>query len=314
VASFKVGNWPSGCWRPYSSTSPFNVKVPASPKLNPLSAQIVQRLLGFGPAAALGAGTADTTNDWGHPTYYSQSTDPLMTISGGTTDGPSAIDGKQIPVPAGARPARASDHHMTVVYGGWEYDFWDAAISGSTINVNSGARIRIDGDGLWSAATASRFGNLAGIIRAQEMEAGQIDHALFMAVDCTSGSYVWPAAKTDSQCTDPTNAPPMGAHFQLAMTDAQIDALSVPGWKKTILRAMAHYGMFVGDSTSSPWAFQFESGSTYTSFGYEDEMVKFAKSVGIVPWSGAHYFNIAGGVDWAHYLRVVDPCVAQQTC
>ena len=32
------------------------------------------------------------------------------------------------------------------------------------------------------------------------------------------------------------------------MSDAQIAALAVPAWKKTILTALAHYGGYVGDT------------------------------------------------------------------
>jgi hypothetical protein len=153
------------------------------------------------------------------------------------------------------------------------------------------------------------------MIRASELEAGRIDHALVMVVDCTSGSFVWPAAKTDSKCSDPTDAPPMGARFQLAMSDAQIDGLAVPSWKKTILRAAAHYGAYVGDSTSSPWSLAgFESGTSYTSFGVEDPMVGLARRAGIKPTGGGVFvFDIAHGVDWERYLRVIEPSVARQT-
>jgi hypothetical protein len=309
---FGVGNWPPACWRPYSDSSPFNQPIPPNPRLDPRSAEIVNRLLGFGPPNPERAGIADTGDDYSQPVYFAQSGDPVVTLRG---SGGSPIDGYRIRVPAEARPAGGSDHHMTIVEpDGWEYDLYHAsAVTGGEIHYDSGRRIRIDGDGLNSAATAARFGNIAGGVRAVELQAGQINHALVMAVHCTSGRFVWPAAKTDSKCSDPTDAPPMGARFQLAMSDAQIAALSVPGWKKTILGALAHYGSYVGDSTSSPWSVTgFESGSTFTSFGIEDPMVAFARQVGIKPTAdGVYVFDIAHGVDWARYLRVIEPGVAR---
>jgi hypothetical protein len=202
---------------------------------------------------------------------------------------------------------------MAIVQDGWEYDLYDAQRpSGGVLRYDSGRRIRIDGSGLRSGATASRFGNLAGRVRATELASGQVNHALVMVVDCTSGRHVWPAAKTDSKCNNPTDAPPMGARFQLAMSDAQIDALGVPSWKKAILRAMARYGGYVGDSSSGWSVTAFESGSTYTSFGVEDPMVALARRAGIRPnGDGLYVFDMEHGVDWRRYLRVIDPSVAR---
>jgi hypothetical protein len=111
----------------------------------------------------------------------------------------------------------------------------------------------------------------------------------------------------------------MGARFQLAMTPDEIDALSVPAWKKTILRAMATYGMYVGDTGGGSWGIQMESGSTFTSFGVPDPLVAFAQANGWIPWqtvSGETVWvgRLNADVDWGRYLRVIAPCVTRQTC
>ena len=106
----------------------------------------------------------------------------------------------------------------------------------------------------------------------------------------------------------------MGARFQLDLSDAEIAALAVPGWKKRILRAMARYGMYSGDTGGSSWAVQAESGSTYTSFGGEDGLVSFARRHGVPTWEGRYVLDLRDGVDWARHLRVVDPCVAERSC
>jgi hypothetical protein len=229
----------------------------------------------------------------------------------------------QIRVPDAARPAAGGDGHMTVVdqAGGWEYDLYKVRskpAGGGTLEFRWGGRTRIDGDGLGSAATAADFGNLAGIIRAPELAAGHIDHALFFVASCDAGRYVYPADKGGRSCAvlgQPTSdAPPMGARLQLAMTPAQIDALPVPAWKKTILRAMATYGMIMGDTGGGSWGIEAESGSTYTSFGYPDPLVGFAQANNWTPYYGTYVANLRSDVDWARYLRVIDPCVSQRTC
>ena len=235
--------------------------------------------------------------------------------------GTCGVEGHQIRIPDAAKPAAGGDAHLTVVdqATGWEYDLWDVRYKptgGGRLDFGWGGRTRIDGDGRGSDATAAQFGNLAGIIRAPELAAGVIPHALFTVIKCGAASprYVYPATKSGTICSDSTGAPPMGSHLWLAMSDAQIEALAVPRWKKTILHAMADYGMFMGDTGSGSWAIQAESGQTYTSFGREDQLVAFARANGWPPYNGRYVGNLRDGVDWARYLRVLDPCVAQGAC
>jgi hypothetical protein len=327
---FGVNSWPSALWRPYAGSSPFNL-LASGVSVHPDSAAIVQRVLSWNsqnPVGNLLAGLADTAQDYAHPTFYAQPSDPIFTLH--ATGGSPSIEGMRIPVPDAARPAGGSDHHMAIVTpDGWEYDLWNVTSKpqgGGTLVFELGGRTRIDGNGLDSYGTAARFGNLAGVIRAQELAAGHIDHALFITVRCTSTStgfgydtrpapgggqsaYVYPASHGGSSCSsaDDVGAPPMGARFQLAMSDAQIQALAVPVWKKTILTALAHYGGYVGDTGGPGFAFQFESGTTYTSFGVTDPLVTFAKANNVPTYNGSYVFNMANGVDWARYLRVLVP-------
>jgi len=272
----------------------------------------------------LTAGQAGTIDDWGHPTYYSRSSDPLYTLRCLEAWGRCALEGLQIRIPSAAQAAGGDDGHMTVIdmANGWEYDMWQVRskpAGGGVLTMSWGGKTRIDGSGRDSGATAALFGNAAGILRAEEMQAGQINHALFMTVKCDSGGYVYPAQKSGRACSSiglsNADAPPMGARFQLRMSDAEIAALNVPQWKKTILRAVAHYGMIVGD-TGGTSAIMAESGVTYTSFGKPDKWVEFAKAQGVPYYApdARWIFNLRDGVDWKGRLRVVDPCVSQGTC
>jgi hypothetical protein len=317
VGTFGGGRWPPSCWRPYGPQSPFNRPVPPDPTPLANSQAIVDRVLAMGPIANMVV-APKTGSDWYHPVFYSLSTDPLFTVHCTRSWGECEVEGMPVHIPDAARPADGGDAHLAVIdqASGWEYDFWqvqDKPAGGGTLTVSWGGRTRIDGDGLGSNATAAHFGLLAGIIRAQEMQDGQIDHALSMGVGCTSHQYVYPASGFALDCADQTDAPAVGQHFWLDMTDAEIDNLDVPDWKRTILRALSRYGAFVGDTGGNEaFTFQFESGSSYTSFGIEDPMVAFARqqTAGITDRDGTYLFDLGSGVDWRNRLRVLAPPAA----
>ena len=317
---------PGAGWRPYAATSPFNRTVEGAATVGS-SQTYIEKALSWGVPANITAGSSGTVNDWSHPTYYAESSDPVYTLHATEPWGKNVLEGMKIPVPAGASPAAGGDGHMAVVTpDGWEYDFWRAQTppaGGGTLSFAWGGRTRIDGNGLGSGATAADFGNAAGMIRAPEMLAGHIDHALFIVIKCAAkgtgfgygttatsygSSYVYPATHGGSACasTDAT-AVPLGTHFVLGMSEGQIQALAVPAWRKTILTALAQYGGYVGDTGGPGFAFMFESGSTYTSRGLPDPMVAFALANGLPTWNGSYVFNVAGGVEWTKYLRVVAP-------
>jgi hypothetical protein len=319
--TFEAGRWPSACWRPYSSRSPFNRLIPSKPRLLPDSAAVVRRMTGWGDPYIVPAGLADTSRDWNHPTYYSRPGDPVFKLNC-TRWCHQGIDGDRIHIPDRARPAAGGDGHMTVVDqdGKWEYSFWQVTSKskgGGTMTFEEGGRGRVNGSGLGYGPTAAQFGTLAGIVRGPELLAGRINHALFLTVDCSNGRAVYPAGNNPgAACSETDSAPPMGARLQLAMSDAQIDSLSMPAWKTAILRALARYGAYVGDTGGSPWDIAVESGSTYTSFGVEDPLVKLGRRGGadIDADGGVYHLNIGRGVDWGRYLRVVDPCVTRRSC
>ena len=313
------------CWRPYSADSPWNRPVPAGAPRDARSARVVSRMLSWGPAQRIQAGHADTPGDFDHPVYFSRSTDPLYTLHATRPWGRAEIEDHTIRIPARARPAAGGDGHMAVITeDGWEYDMWTVSRKdprGGVVEFGWGGRTRADGDGLGSNATAAHFGLAAGSIRAAELERGRIDHALFMGVRCTDGkASVYPAApRTGEPCAreglSDADAPPLGGRFVLDMAPGQIEALAVPRWKKTILHALAEYGMIVGDSFGSgSWGLQLESGSTYTSFGADDPVEAFARSAGAARWSGGYLFDLESGVDWRRHLQLVDPCVSRGSC
>lgn len=332
LGTFSGHNQPGSCWRPYSDQSPFNREIPPSTPRISNSGAIAKRLASFGPPHKMAGGIADTKDDWNHPIYFSRPDDPVYKVHCTETWGTCEVEGMQVRIPAPARPAGGGDAQLAVIdqRSGWEYDFWqvrEKPSGGGTLAVSWGGRTRIDGDGLGAGATGASFGLAAGVIRPSELAAGNIDHALSMVVRCSSGTSLWPADRraTGTPCSargeSNANAPAIGQHFYLDMSNAEIKQLPDPAWQKTILRAMARYGMFVEDTGGTSWGVQFESGSSFTSFGYQDPWSKLGRKLKLPVWNGAagggggrYIYDFGNAVNWAANLRVAVPCATQGGC
>lgn len=275
-------------------------------------------MLQLGTPAPILAGLA-SADDFAHPTYYAKNDDPSYVIDcrppwGGQC--PAGIEGATIHIPAGAKPTTSSDGHLGVVNidTGDEFDFWqaqDPPDAGGTLVASYGAKEAIGGDGVSDIgnATAAEFGLLAGIIRAEELEYGEIRHALFFVSPCgaQSPAFVAPATKEGKICTDNTSRLPMGSRLQLNYTESEIDALAIPAWRKIVFKALAKYGMYFGDTGGShSFGLQIESPLTYTSFGQPDKLRAFAANNGWRAGSGNILIGDLTGVDWRR-LRVILP-------
>lgn len=330
VTRLTIAEMPGSCWRPYGDGSPFNRRLPANPPLAEGSAAMVKWWAAQPDTNMFKftGGDADTPNDYDHPVYFSEAGDPLYTVHCRRWTSSCAVDGLRIRIPSAARAAGGTDAHMTVIDqdGGWEYDFWEAEDlprGGGDLFIGHGGRTRLDGDGLGSNATAAHFGGAAGVIRPEELADGEIAHALFFVVQCTNDSSVPPAGDGHgrtcaSMGKSNAGAPAMGQHFYLDMTSREISALRIPTWKKTILRAMAEYGLYVGDTGGG--SLKTMSGTSYTSFGMADPWIALGRKLGVPSWNSSsdkktkYLFDLREDVDWKSKLRVVDPCFAQGTC
>ena len=321
------GVFPTSCWRPYAETSPFNNRISSRPQVENGSSGIVDQLTSKAPGVSYFV-AGDEARDWGVAMYYSDNYDPTWTVRCTEDWGTCAVEGARIHLPRGAQPSgvwplpnqRADyDSHLTVVdqATGWEYDLWNIrSMKDGVITIKWGGKTRVDGDGLGSDAVAARYGAAAGLIRAEELQEGKIDHALSLTVPCTVG-YAWPASKGALECSDagmPTaNALQNGDLLQLEMSHKRI--VSFPQWKTAILRAWKRYGAYVGDTTgdATQWALKFESAAGYEAEGEADPLVDLARDQGFeaVDYNSngqdEFWFDVAGGVNWDDRLRVVKP-------
>jgi hypothetical protein len=119
---------------------------------------------------------------------------------------------------------------------------WHAG-SGAVFDLNSNA-LRPAG---WTSADAAGLPILAGLVRYDEVAAGEITHALRFTAPDTRDDYVWPARHEASDLTG-TQYPPMGQRFRLK---ASVDISGFSPEVQVILRAMKKYGIILADNGSA---------------------------------------------------------------
>ncbi len=115
--------------------------------------------------------------------------------------------------------------------------------SGATWDMKSNA-MRTAG---FTSADAAGLQILPGLVRYEELSAGQILHAIRMTVPTTQRAYVWPASHQAGSTTS-TNYPPMGAWLRVK---ASVDPNRFDPYIRPIIVALKKYGAVIADNGSA---------------------------------------------------------------
>jgi hypothetical protein len=156
--------------------------------------------------------------------------------------------------PVEGGPNASGDRHVLVVDRDncVLYELWSAypqpdgswsAGSGAVFPLTSNA-LRPAG---WTSADAAGLPVLPGLVRYDEVAAGEIAHALRFTAQVTQRAYVWPARHYASSNTSPS-VPPMGIRVRLK---AGYDVSRFSPRNQVILQALKTYGMFLADNGSN---------------------------------------------------------------
>jgi hypothetical protein len=172
------------------------------------------------------------------------------------TDYPEESDIGPYPIPFNAPIESGLDRHVIVVdlYNCKLYEMYNAYVDfDSSENpyrwrASCGALFDLTNNNLrpisWTAADAAGLPMFAGLVRYEEIQTGEIKHALRFTVSRTQKAYVLPATHYASTSTN-VNFPPMGLRFRLKAS-RNISMFSQTN--QVILRALKKYGMFVADN------------------------------------------------------------------
>ncbi len=131
------------------------------------------------------------------------------------------------------------------------YEIYDAHPQSASWQGGSGAIFHLQSHALrpatWTSADAAGLPIFPGLVRYDEVAAGEIRHAIRFTVPQTQKAYVWPARHYASSLTG-AQYPPMGARFRLK---ASFDISHFSAANQIILTALKRYGMILADNGSS---------------------------------------------------------------
>ncbi len=290
---------PTG-YRPFSTDSPWNTRIPDNPALAGDSAAMIRTLAEdaqfltcayrkwTAPLFVLDAQNCETVNLPSHKGELHPSVDP---------DGDGRVP---VPCPVGVWADPEADGHLIMIdpalMRAWELSQARVRngqlVSASRIFVwdlrGSGVLPPFSGPAWWTAgAVASGMPFVAGLVTHAEFMAGTIDHALICAMptvreSSTPGGSLElcpPASRTDGKNIGPFYIP-MGARLQLD-PNLDLDALGLSVQARVLVRAMQRYGLIVGLSSQN---FQIylqnmgASGAAWEPFRLKNELQKIPLS------------------------------------
>ena len=249
-------------WRPFSDNSPWNTPVASDASVHPSSAAIITNM--NHAASNIRFGNSYLSPLWvvaydGLDLYPVQSTYPFD-IWDNNND---CLVDIFIPLTKEMWGEQTPDGHIIIIDTlyklSWEmsrykgivndtarcstFNVWDLSGSG-TGNPNEGARWNQRG------GRGSGFPIIAGLIRPEEIKAGEIHHALTFTFDRVKQDDIYhPGCRSDGFVSD-ADAPAEGMLFQLnpKLTDRDFISWGLSEGAIVVARALQVYGMYLCDS------------------------------------------------------------------
>lgn len=147
----------------------------------------------------------------------------------------------------------SGDRHVLVLDNAncFLYELYSSYPQTSTWNADSGAVWDLLSNEQrpyqWTSADAAGLPIFPGLVRYDEVAAGQIRHAIRFTLARTRAAFTPPASHWAANSTDP-NAPPMGMRLRLK---ASFNVSGFSAANQVILNAMKKYGLILADNGSS---------------------------------------------------------------
>lgn len=262
-----IGQRFPGTWRPFGQDSPWNTPIPANAAVHPDSGEIMGVVMSeadhlrFGNSYLPPIWVVNGTN----VTPVRVRSDRIFDWWDEDRDGWSDIG---IPVTPEMWGEPTSDGHIIIIDPfkllSYEMSKFGRMVDGTptstTFNVWN-----ITGSGVGDSSEGNRWGArggrgsgfpvIAGLIRPEEIAAGEIRHALAFTFTLNrrasdgSNMFIPPACRSDGRQVG-SQYPVEGMRFQLdpALTDEDFESWGLTDEGKVVARALQRYGMYDGDN------------------------------------------------------------------
>ena len=233
----------------FPADNPWNTPIDTA-AVDPNSAAIISNI-GLTTALHPDFGANFNGGPFGIPYVVVSGTQPRVNVSFDFAD---ESDPGPYPIPPNPPIEPGGDAHVLVVdRDAWKlYELYAAQpLADGTWHAGSGAIFDLSSNTLrpagWTSADAAGLPILPGLVRFDEVSAGNIAHALRFTVSRTRKAYVYPARHWASTDTSSLR-PPMGMRVRLK---SSVDISGYLASAQVILRALKKYGMMVADNGSN---------------------------------------------------------------
>lgn len=255
-------------FRFFSPTSIWNESVAAGAALDPRSAQYVGALDALvASEQQTGHGPWINTKSYSVPVYTVPADQPTVRV---TLTRPAPEPALQrafaaVPLPSTAQPALGTDGELVLWQPGtdrlWEFwrlvhgpGGWQATWGGAMQNVSRASGVygpqAWPGAQPWWGASASSLSLAGGLITLEDLQRGEINHALSVSLpNVRADLFAAPARRTDGKSREPL-ALPEGAHLRLDPA-LDLETLHLPRLTLMMARAAQRYGMYVRDGAKN---------------------------------------------------------------
>jgi len=255
---------------PFSVNSYWNTPLKKDAPVNNWSAEIISYLKSDNSPDYIQFSGTGSDGSWGNPVYWAAKSDHAYRIKNETDcpDLPPEMGAMRIPHGAEADPT--DDASMTVydLTKGVVYALWRASYSSSSDTWSScgGSVYYVASNGLAGSLPQSdepRNQGHRGVppsafaVRWDEIQAGEIDHVLKIAVDTTKCRHVFPMTGDECGSTN-KNAPSEGSRIRIKRS-VDLTKLGLSAAGLVVATALQKYGAIISDQSSGSASLKVEN-------------------------------------------------------